>query len=355
MTKLLFILKKRETYWGDESGYTRALSSGLSNSVRFVVDMLNRHGVVAVAEQADDNNCIDRLVTKHRPTHVIIEAYWVVPEKFDVLKPLHPTVRWIVRNHSEVPFLANEGSAFGWTVEYLRRGIQVMCNSKRAQSAMRAVAHAHGMPEGLVTYGPNVYPAQAVEAVRPHLHPAGPKIDICCFGAIRPLKNHMSQAIAAIQFADAIGKRLRFHVNGTRVEGGGNPILKNLRNLFDGSLHELVEHDWLDHEQFVALIGTMRIAMQVSYTETFNIVSADAMSRSVPVVVSDVPWLGDYAEAEPNKIGAMVRLLLEIWRESPERGLFRLHQQRRDLLAYVRDSEAVWVEAFPAMHSLLAA
>ena len=69
MGVILFILKKREGYWGNYS-----LSSGLLNSCAFVVEMLNRHGVAAHLVEVHDNNDIDREVTKHRPHHVVIEA-----------------------------------------------------------------------------------------------------------------------------------------------------------------------------------------------------------------------------------------------------------------------------------------
>ena len=108
--KILFILKHRENPYnsGSSDNYSYSsslLSSGLYNSANFVCEMLNDSGVEAIMEHAIDNNCIDRLVTKHKPTHVIIEAYWVVPEKLNILTQLHPQVKWIIRNHSELPFL----------------------------------------------------------------------------------------------------------------------------------------------------------------------------------------------------------------------------------------------------------
>ena len=107
--KVLFILKHRDTYWGDYSS-TTTLSSGLSNSAQFVCDALNLSGeITAKLVQVEDNNQIDKEVTLFRPDVCIIEAYWVVPEKFGVLIPLHPQVKWVVRNHSEIPFLAQEG------------------------------------------------------------------------------------------------------------------------------------------------------------------------------------------------------------------------------------------------------
>ena len=339
--RLLFVLRCRENYWGPSSyGHH---SSGLANSVRFIVDMLNNHGITAFLEEVNDNNDIDRVVTQHRPTHVIIEAFWVVPEKFDVLKPLHPTVRWIVRNHSEMPFLANEGIAFGWSLDYMRRGVEVMSNAGRAQHDLAVVAVANGLPESLSTYGPNVYPDPDHGDMRPRM-PHEP-FDVGCFGAIRPLKNHISQAIGALLFADAQGVRLRFHINGTRIEGNGDPILKNLRSIFaDAPRAELVEHSWLSHDAFLGLVASMDIVTQVSFTETFNIVAADAAAESVPVVVSrEVPWIGRYAWADPNDTRDIADTMADIY-ASPL--LPRLHQQRRDLMAYVRESTDVWLGRF---------
>ena len=112
-------------------------------------------------------------------------------------------------------------------------------------------------------------------------------INIAVFGAIRPLKNHLIQAISAIQFANEEGLKLYFHINGTRIENNGDPVLKNLRELFEGQeKHELVEHCWMEHDKFVELLQSMDICMQVSFSETYNIVTADAVNGLVPVVVS---------------------------------------------------------------------
>ena len=108
--------------------------------------MLQDAGVEAALAEAIDNNCIDRLVTEYNPDVVIIEALWVVPEKFDVLKKLHPGVRWIVRLHSDIPFLAGEGIAVEWIYGYAARGVEVAFNSPRASEDFGAL------------YLPNFYP-----------------------------------------------------------------------------------------------------------------------------------------------------------------------------------------------------
>ncbi|HEY2619802.1 MAG TPA: glycosyltransferase [Acetobacteraceae bacterium] len=354
--RVLFVLKHRESPWGDygcgpdrshqgrNSATGQTLSSGLRNSVHFVASMLRTIGVTATIVEVQDNNDIDREVAAHRPTHVIIEAFWVVPEKFDVLKPLHPNVAWIVRNHSELPFLANEGIAIQWIAGYLARNVEVMCNSPRALRDVRALARAFCLPDRLVTCGPNFYPISDAGPLASRLDRTAPVVRIGCFGAMRPLKNHLTQAVAAVAFARSVGKQLELHVNGTRVEGSGEPVLKNLRAMFT-AVHDakLIEHGWLDHQDFLQLVGEMDAMMQVSFTETFNVVGADAAAAGVPLVASDeVPWLGKYGHADPTSVVSMVAILADVWAEPAP--LMRLRNQRRDLYAYGQRSEAVWRE-----------
>ena len=81
MNKILFLLKRREDY--NQSLHSHlGLSTGLFNSASFMDDMLNDEGVESYLEVVTDNNCIDKQVSKYRPTHVIIEALWVTPAKF---------------------------------------------------------------------------------------------------------------------------------------------------------------------------------------------------------------------------------------------------------------------------------
>ena len=110
MAKVLFILKRREDYNSVIHSHV-GLSTGLYNSASFMNDMLNENGVQSKLVVVPDNNSIDREVTLYRPSHVIIEALWVVPQKFAILQKLHPEVKWIIRLHSEMPFMAGEGNA----------------------------------------------------------------------------------------------------------------------------------------------------------------------------------------------------------------------------------------------------
>ena len=123
--KVLFILKKRQT---SHTGLN-TISSGLLNSASFVNNMLVQNGIESHLVEVQDNNCIDREVTKYKPTHVLIEALWVVPSKFEILTEKHPDVEWIIRLHSDIPFLSNEGIAVDWIYKYLEyKNLKVSIN-----------------------------------------------------------------------------------------------------------------------------------------------------------------------------------------------------------------------------------
>lgn len=308
-SKLLFILKRRDQPYTGEHCYSKGgLSSGLLNSAKFVVEMLLAEGVHAKLVQVQDNNCIDREVSAYKPTHVIIEAYWVVPEKFEVLKRLHPQVTWIVRNHSEMPFLAQEGVAMDWTLEYLRRGILVAPNSEAMVRDVKTVAKATvgEAVDELVVWLPNYYPLPK-ERSHFRLFKPGETLDVGLFGAVRPLKNQLLQAVAALEYAESRALRLRLHINATRVEEGNNN-LKNIRALFAHShVHELVEHPWCEHQEFLRLVSTMDVNMCVSFSETFCIVAADGVAMGVPTVGSnEIRWLSELSRAVPTDSKAIV-------------------------------------------------
>lgn len=306
MTKVLFILKCRDLpYNGEQTPlknrpYSYCMASGLMTSATFVSNMLNEQGIESNVIQVIDNNDIDREVTKYKPTHVMIEALWVVPEKFKILRKLHPHVKWIIRLHSEIPFLANEGIAVRWINEYMAQpNVFVAPNSDRLYDDLKHYFKAiyHDADEKLI-YLPNYYHKES-EACVPREHNV---LNIGCFGAIRPLKNQLIQAFAAIEYARTTHKKLKFHINFQRVEQSGNAALENLRALFhslDPAKYELVEHPWMHHNHFRKLVKTMDVGLQVSLTETFNIVTGDFVSQDVPVVVSnEVDWVSSLFYAE---------------------------------------------------------
>lgn len=302
--RVLFVVKKRINYGN---------SYGLINSAQFIVNFLEDAGFRAKLVIAEDANDIDCLVTNHNPTHVIIEALWVTPNKFQELFniPRHRKRKWVVRIHSFWPFLAMEGMAMEWL-----RGYQEL-NAPQLTVAPNVDAMSvdlHWILDLKTIHLPNVYCPEPYP--QQDLPPKDDTVvNIGCFGSIRPMKNTLAQAVAAIKWADYESLHCRFHVNASRVEQGGDNVIKNLRSLFAAQYHhELIEHDWLSHYDFVQLVKQMDIGLQVSMTETFNIVAADFAANSIPLVGSkEIPFLPRMFQADPTSTENIMNKLEFAW------------------------------------------
>lgn len=305
--KVLFICKQRPAQYG--------ASYGLLNSCKFISNALEDMGVESKVIEVIDNNYIDKECHNYKPTHCFIEALWVVPEKFDVLIPLHPNIQWFVRIHSNTPFLANEGMAMDWIYKYL------LLQNKYKQfhlspNSSDMINDIYNIFSAITVYTPNIY----YPIISPDILLNKPveknkyTLEIGCFGAIRPFKNQLLQAMAAISFANSLNKNLRFHINHTRVETHGEAVHKNLVSLFTNTNHELVVHDWLSHDDFLRLIKTMDMGLQVSFSETFNIVAADFVNLNVPIIGSkEISWLNSFYQANPNNIDDITKAMWIAW------------------------------------------
>jgi len=187
-----------------------------------------------------------------------------------------------------------------------------------------------------VYYLPDYYPVKVVDIKARDRK----EIVIGCYGSIRPLKNQLIQAVAAIKFADMIGKKLSLHINGLDVETEGMPILQNLRDLFAGTPHTLVEDKWVSHADFLNSLKNIDLGMQVSLTETFCIVAADLVSSSVPTVVShEVVWASGVAKTSPTDGGAIAQKLKEVWALRD----FVIRENHSGLEKFVQNSKKIWL------------
>ena len=304
MHRILFICKQRPAGYG--------ASYGLLNSCRFLVNALEQLGTEAKLTEVIDNNSIDKEVSQYKPTHVFIEALWVVPEKFEVLIPLHPKVKWFVRLHSNTPFIANEGIAIEWIKKYA----SLQKKYPQFHIAPNAKKMVNDLKQSLsidTVYAPNIYIPHKGTAGYNHVTPSDKNpaiLDIGCFGAIRPLKNQLIQAMAALAFSNELGKTLHFHINHTRVETHGENVHKNIVSLFEGTKHKLITHDWMSHESFLKLIRKMDYGLQVSFSETFNIVAADFAHLKVPLIGSkEIEWMSCFYQADTTEIDSILNHL----------------------------------------------
>lgn len=349
MPRILFILKRKEDFNPNIDKHI-GVTTGLYNSASFVNEMLLNNGVRSELVVVKDNNDIDREVTRYKPTHVVIEALWVVPTKFAILQKLHPDVKWIIRLHSEMPFMAGEGIAFDWLGDYSKfKNIIIGVNAPRMMDEVSTYLKlvnnwTDEETSNKIIYLPNYYPTQY--KTKPYVVDNKKWIDVGCFGAVRLLKNHMVQAVAAIKFAESLNKGLRFHINSSRLEMQGQPVLHNLMGMFQhlhNSGHELITHSWVHREEFLKVCAEMDIGMQVNFSETFNIVGADLVSQGVPFIgTEEIPWASKDFSAKPAFSDDIFNKLKLLHRKANQN--VAAHQKL--LTKYSNKTEQIWLNYF---------
>lgn len=274
--KVLFVLKKRNLGYGP--------SFGLHCSCSMISQTLKKYGIESHIAEVLDNNFIERELVKDKYTHVFVEALWVVSSKIELLVKKYNKINFFVRLHSASPFIQGEGIAFQWLKEYWQiaqkyKNFHISCNDKRLKEELKLALGIRSV------YSPNIY-----------FHEKGPIcpkkvdnfLDIACMGAVRSLKAILPQALAAMIYGNQTGQRIRFHINGNRLEGDKpEAILKNLISLFENTEHKLVLNDWMTHKMFIKFIQKhIDIGMCVSLSETYCLVAKDILMNDVPVVVS---------------------------------------------------------------------
>jgi hypothetical protein len=221
-------------------------------------------------------------------SHVVISAPWIATNELAVMAHRYPDVEFAVLSHSNVGFLQADARA----ITLLRQGadlgmalpnFHIAANSRSLRNWWQT---AYQTPMLLL---PNMYPFGTVR-----LKPAwsGGTLRIGCFCAMRPYKNVLTAAAAALE----VGVRLRasdmeFWISGGRTEGGAT-IPQAIQEMYlDVPRARIVLNHWESWPQFLGTVGSMDLLIQPSYTETFNMVTADGISRGVPSVVGEaIAW-----------------------------------------------------------------
>lgn len=258
------------------------------------LDMIAKSVPGIMKIEVDDVEHIIIALQRYRPKNVLIQAIWVSKESLMMLKSKFPKTNIYIHIHSKIPFLAAEGHAMIRINEAFESGCGVVVNNE--------LTH-HAIPGS--TYLPNIYAAK-IQDRGPVWDPKKETFDVICGGSLRPMKNHLSQAIAAIKAADKFKKKLRFHVNMGRNEGGDD-IKMNLLGLFQRfKNHELISIPWMSHSEFINYCGKMDVGMQVSMSESFNIVAADYVAAGISMVVSpEIEWAHPVSVVNPGDVDAI--------------------------------------------------
>ena len=217
-------------------------------------------------------------------THVVISAPWIQTPDLARLCAEFPETQFAVNCHSNLGFLQADPSAMRLVREglELRRttwNFRIAANCERLS---RWIEAAYGLPCLCL---PNIY---HLEGARPKRRPySGGVLRIGAFGATRALKNLLTAAGAALEIASGMRADLEFWISSGRNEGAG-PVLDAVRQMMHGVHHaKVVENGWQTWPQFRQTVRHMHLLLQPSYTESFNVVTADGAAEGVPSVVSD--------------------------------------------------------------------
>jgi len=136
------------------------------------------------------------------------------------------------------------------------------------------------------------------------------------FGATRPLKNFMSAAGAALEIGQSLRADLELWMNTGRTEGGGDTILNAITEMVKGvPFVRIVQTGWQTWPQFRNTVAHMHL-LQPSYTESFNMVTADGIAAGVPSVVGDaIDWCPNHWQARTDDVQDIARVGRQILRD----------------------------------------
>lgn len=243
-------------------------------------------------------------------THAIVSAPWISTPMWSQLSCMFPTIHFAMNCHSNVGFLQADTRG----IELIREGLDleqgtanfhVSGNSKRFK---KFIEDAYGHP---CAYLPNLYYIDhCAHAHRPQWSQTGGILKIGVFGATRALKNFLTAIGAAIEISRDLKAQTEVWISTEREDGPDTKrILSAGRKLLSGLCNiTLKEAPWAPWPSFRKLVGTMHLLLQPSYTESFNMVTADGAVEGVPSVVSDaVTWAPPHWKAETDDVFSIAR------------------------------------------------
>jgi hypothetical protein len=271
---------------------------GLGINALMTVRVLRKNGIHSDLCPVWTIDDVKKALQKFQPTHAVIQAMWISAADQADLCSTYPDVHFIIRCHSQIGFLQVEPGSIKNLRDliFLQEGV---LNLAVSANTLRLQAFLHKVYKSKILYLPNLYDIERVNKKRDESHDHR-VLRIGSFGAHRLLKNHTTAAAAALMMAERRGSDLEFYVNSGRKENSqSDTIVTALTNMFSRvPWAKLIETPWAEWPQFRQTVAHMDLCMQVSFTETFNIVTADAVCEGVPSVVSDaIEWTPHYWHA----------------------------------------------------------
>jgi glycosyltransferase involved in cell wall biosynthesis len=260
--------------------------------------LLNSAGIwTEVWPVRSGDDLLARIATAQRSTpatpitHVVISAPWIPTQQVAAMASLFHQIDFTIVSHSNVGFLQADPNGLTLLREAadLQTGtvnVHIGANSKKF------IAWWQEVYQEPMRWLPNIYAVSTARFTSQDFK-GGTLIRIGSFGAIRPLKNLLTAGAAALAIANRVQANLEFNISSGRAEGGGDTILRGLVAMFAGLPNAtIVYNNWSSWPAFLRTVRNMDLLLQPSYTESFSMVTGDAIGQGVPVVGSDaIDWL----------------------------------------------------------------
>lgn len=264
---------------------------GLGVSALNTAKVLKRHGINVIPKAINSVTDLDQLLRQNPEIdRVIISAAWLPVLDLGSVVCRYPNVEFAVNIHSNVGFLQADPRGVELLQQYVDLSEELL-NFKIAGNSLKFTDWVQTAYTIASIYLPNLYNLDHLTLTNRPLFNGG-TLKIGAFGATRPQKNFMTAAGAAIAISKELRTRVEFWMSGGRLEGGGvlnRAIEKLLQSQPNVDLKILTWSNW---PEFLRHVETFHVMFQPSYTETFNMVTADGISRGVPSVVSEaIDWV----------------------------------------------------------------
>jgi hypothetical protein len=288
--------------------FSKASHTGLGIAALNNSRHLSAHSIPARVHAVDGYSDLKAHLanTSKPPTHVLVSALWVSTPDFAELCKTYPKTQFYVVSHSNVAFLSADPQG----TMLLREGIEMEKRVKNFHVAGNSQQFCHwirGTFHVRCAWFPNMYVLPEQVAARR----MGDIIKVGSFGATRAQKNMLSNVAVALQVATLSKKPLEVHINSGRTDGGTLGIIRAIEWLARKRV-ELVQTRWTSWEEFKKVVSKLDVCVSLTSTESFSMVTADALANGIPSVCSRmIPWVpGSWYVDNTDDISAAAELAL---------------------------------------------
>jgi hypothetical protein len=245
---------------------------------------------------------------QHPISHVIVSAPWIPTTDFQKLLTKWPDVHFAVVSHSNVGFLMADPNG----IKLLREGLDLTLghhNFSVGGNCQRFVDAWTRMYGVQLMWLPNLYDISTIKPVGQRVPWNGSNpLRVGVFGATRPLKNLVSDVAAVVELSKMLRVDVEAWMNSGRNEGGST-VLNAVTQLTQGVRGvKIVEAGWQTWPQFRQTVAKMHVLLNVSYSESFNVVTADGIAEGVASVISDaIDWAPRHWIASADDVNDIAR------------------------------------------------